>query len=73
MSIVANIAEGSSRDSLKNKVHFLTIALDSGNEVQAFLDSVRKIYGIDIQSQREFFNQLGKQIWMFRQSLKNEY
>jgi len=68
ISIVANIAEGYGRDSLKDKAHFLTIALGSSNLVQALLDILRQIYGIDIQPQRESFNQLGKQIWMLRQS-----
>lgn len=71
MSIVANIAEGYGRHSNKDKAHFLAIALGSCNEVSAFLDIIQRIYNIDTTKQKDFFNQLGKQIWSYRQKVYN--
>ena len=69
MSVTANIAEGYGRNSKKEKYYFLTVSLGSANEVIAFLDIIQAIYNLDVNSQRLFYTQLGKQIYTFRNKL----
>jgi four helix bundle protein len=71
VSVVANIAEGYGRNTNKDKAQFLTIAIGSLNEVLAFFDVIEKIYPqVTTHEARDFYIQLGKQIWRFRQLLK---
>jgi four helix bundle protein len=72
LSVIANIAEGYGRNTVKDKRRFLTISIGSLNEVLAFLDVVEKIYSYpEVTKTRDFYISLGKQIWAFRQSIKS--
>ncbi len=69
MSVVANIAEGYGRQTPNDRRHFLVIALGSTNEVIAFLDIVTSIYTIDTVQLRDFYDHLGKQLYLLRSSI----
>ena len=69
ISIVANIAEGYLR-SRKQFQNYLKIASGSANEVEALLQIVSLIYGINTSSLQGSFKSLGKQINALSSKLK---
>ena len=74
MSVSANIAEGSGRIAQKDYYHFISIALGSCNEVQAFLDIIKTLYPkVDVNKEHLYYFELSKQIFAFRKTLIKNY
>ena len=70
LSVVANIAEGYGRRSKRDFAQFISIAMGSVNEVIAFLDSISVLYpAINVDKEKIFYTELGKQVWSFRKTL----
>lgn len=71
LSITSNIAEGSGRDSLKEKIHFIEIAYGSLTEVfsqlQVALD-LGYISESDIDALRPYFEEVSKMLSGLRRS-----
>lgn len=73
LSICLNIAEGSNRDSDKDKAHFLNLALTSLEEVVAGFDIALTDKYISAQEMEKVINfgeEVGKQLIGFSKSLK---
>ncbi len=70
VSVVINIAEGYGRHTRKDFAQFLSIALGSANETIALLDVITEVYkNINIDILKDKYDQLGKQIYSFRNTL----
>jgi four helix bundle protein len=70
LSVMANIAEGYGRRTQKDFAQFVSIAMGSVNEVLAFLQVIERIYPkVETVEQKDFYAQLGKQLWAFRKKL----
>jgi four helix bundle protein len=74
VSVILNIAEGYSRDSLKEKVRFLDIAYASANETQAALSIIQGLLDSEDAELQELYNRyesICKQLFVFKQKLKS--
>ena len=60
VSIVANIAEGSSRSSKKDFAHFLEISIGSAFELETLIEIAHDLHYIDQNDKNEFDNQTEK-------------
>ena len=69
ISIASNIAEGYGRGSKKDFMYFISVSLGSINEVKTHIDIITIIHQVDTQKIKQFYIQLGKQTWTFRQTL----
>lgn len=66
-------AEGYGRHSVKDFYHFISISLGSLNEVQAYLDIIKKLYpNVETLEIKTYYQSLGKQIFNFRKSLSTQ-
>ena len=75
ISIVSNIAEGSGRSSVKEKVHFIEIAYGSLMEVYCQLliaPELGYISESEVKGLREEFIEIAKMLSGWRQNLKNK-
>jgi len=66
VSVPANIAEGNARDSTKDYLRFLSIAVGSLAEVETFVDLSGRLKYIDDRSQNELFAILEQERRMLR-------
>ena len=74
-SVPSNIAEGSGRYSIKEKVHFLEIAYGSLTETLCQLDIAHDLNYItdeDFKNERERINVIGKQLSGLRTSFQKQ-
>lgn len=75
VSVLSNIAEGSGRCSIKEKVHFIEIAYGSLTEVLCQLDiahDLEYISGAEFETEKERINTIGKQLSGLRSSFQNQ-
>lgn len=62
VSIVSNIAEGNSRKTLKDYVHFLNIAYGSASELETQLFLCRDLYSIEANDCLELLTEVSKML-----------
>jgi len=75
VSVPSNIAEGSSRFSVKEKVHFIEIAYGSLSETLCQLDIAHDLSYIsdeEYDTEKERINIIGKQLSGLRASFQNQ-
>ena len=70
VSISSNIAEGQKRASVKEVVHFSSIALGSLAEVETQLELVNRLYGIDVSDQLGRATEIGKMLSSLTRTLR---
>lgn len=73
VSIPSNIAEGSGRESDKELLHFLNIALSSSYELETQIILLSDLYHIDIQQTLEKLHVTQKMIGGFKRSIKAQH
>ena len=74
-SVPSNIAEGSGRFSIKEKIHFIEIAYGSLTEILCQLDIVHDLNYItdeEFANEKERINVIGKQLSGLRASFQNQ-
>lgn len=71
ISVPSNIAEGSSRSSIKEFSHFLDIALGSSFELETQLIITQDLFQIDNESIIEKCQNLQRMITGFKQKINN--
>jgi four helix bundle protein len=71
VSVPSNIAEGSSRSSIKEFSHFLDIALGSSFELETQLIIAQDLFQIDNESIIEKCQNLQRMITGFKQKINN--
>lgn len=71
ISVPSNIAEGSSRSSIKEFSHFLDIALGSSFELETQLIIAQDLFQIDNESIIEKCQNLQRMITGFKQKINN--
>ena len=74
-SVPSNIAEGSGRFSIKEKIHFIEIAYGSLTEILCQLDIVHDLNYItdeEFANEKERINVIGKQLSGLRTSFQNQ-
>lgn len=75
ISVPSNIAEGSGRVSIKEKIHFIEIAYGSLTETLCQLDIARDLDYIndkEFECEKERINVIGKQLSGLRTSLQKQ-
>lgn len=75
VSVPSNIAEGSGRGSVKEKIHFLEIAYGSLTETLCQLDlalDLGYITDVDFKNEKERINTIGKQLSGLRSSFQRQ-
>ena len=75
VSVPSNIAEGSGRQSVKEKIHFLEIAYGSLTETLCQLDIANDLGYIneeEFNNEKERINVIGKQLSGLRSSFQNQ-
>jgi four helix bundle protein len=73
VSVILNIAEGYSRQSLKEKIRFLNIAYASANETQAaisIIQALSKQNQTDLERISNEYEIIAKQLYLLKQKLK---
>lgn len=71
ISVPSNIAEGSSRSSIKDFSHFLDIALGSSFELETQLIIAQELFQVDNESIIEKCQNLQRMITGFKQKINN--
>ncbi len=62
VSIISNIAEGSSRKTRKDYAHFLCLSYGSASELETQLFLCRDLYSLSIQSHLELLEEVSKML-----------
>jgi four helix bundle protein len=73
VSVILNIAEGYSRQSLKEKIRFLNIAYASANETQAAISIIQALSNqnhTDLDRISNEYEIIAKQLYLLKQKLK---
>lgn len=75
ISIIANIVEGYSKNSTKEYVRFLDIAIGSANELKIFLEISFELQYLNIDDYKEADNlltEVRKLLYTYKKSLENK-